>query len=76
MERTHLPLQKVIWVHAYDGSSIASDAYSSCDGLQKEGRILTAKVFNPEFDAEHLKWMHTIVFKAKAFLLTQSPILS
>lgn len=50
------------------GSTISSDAYSSYQNLQTEGYKLEAKVFNPIEDEEHLKWLHTIVSNAKAFV--------
>lgn len=50
------------------GSTISSDAYSSYQNLQEEGYILGAKVFNSKEDSEHLKWLHTIVSNAKAFV--------
>jgi len=50
------------------GSTISGDAYRSYQNLQKEGFKLEAKVFNPKEDSEHLKWLHTIVSNAKAFV--------
>ncbi|MBZ4655737.1 MAG: hypothetical protein JG759_285 [Thermoanaerobacter sp.] len=50
------------------GSTISSDAYSSYQNLQAEGYKLEAKVFNPKENEEHLKWLHTIVSNAKAFV--------
>jgi transposase-like protein len=54
--------------HIQDGSSISSDAYSSYAVLQQEGYTLSAKVFNPDLDAEHLKWLHRIISNAKALI--------
>lgn len=53
--------------HVKDGSTISSDAYRSYAGLQKR-YVLKAKVFDPDRDAEHLKWLHTIISNAKAFI--------
>lgn len=50
------------------GSTISSDAYRSYYQLIKEGYKLEAKVFNPKENPEHLKWLHTIVSNAKAFI--------
>lgn len=54
--------------HIASGSTISSDAYRSYLNLQKEGYQLEAKVFNPKADSEHLKWLHTIISNAKAFI--------
>lgn len=51
------------------GSTISSDTYRSYRNLQKEGYKLEFKVFNPKEDSEHLKWLHTIVSNAKAFVV-------
>ncbi len=58
------------FAHKYieEGSSISSDAYRSYNQLVKEGYKLEAKVFNPKENSEHLKWLHTIVSNAKAFV--------
>ncbi len=50
------------------GSTISSDAYRSYQQLINEGYKLEAKVFNPKENPEHLKWLHTIVSNAKAFI--------
>jgi transposase-like protein len=50
------------------GSTISSDAYKSYNILRTKGYILEAKIFNPTNDDEHLKWLHTIVSNAKAFV--------
>ena len=34
----------------------------------KDGYVLAAKAFDPDQDAEHLMWLHTIVSNAKAFI--------
>jgi transposase-like protein len=49
-------------------STISSDAYSSYRQLKNEGYRHEYKVFNPKTDTEHLKWLHTIVSNAKAFI--------
>ena len=51
-----------------EGSTISSDAYRSYRNLSEEGFKLEAKVFNPKNDENHLKWLHTIVSNAKAFI--------
>lgn len=51
------------------GSTISSDAYRSYLDLQKQGYKLEVKAFNPKEDSEHLKWLHTIVSNAKAFII-------
>ena len=50
------------------GSTISSDAYRSYRQLIKEGYKLEAKVFNPKETPEHLKWLHTMIANAKAFI--------
>lgn len=50
------------------GSTISSDAYRSYIHLKKEGFKLNSKVFNPKEDEEQLKWLHTIISNAKAFI--------
>lgn len=54
--------------YVQSGSKISSDAYRSYNHLKDEGFKLEAKVFNPKEDQEHLKWLHTIVSNAKAFV--------
>lgn len=51
-----------------EGSTISSDAYRSYNDLVKKAFVLEAKVFNPENDENHLKWLHTIISNAKAFI--------
>lgn len=50
------------------GSTISTDAYSSYKQLQDNGYNHESKVFNPKEDKEHLKWLHTVVSNAKAFI--------
>ena len=54
--------------HIEGGSTISSDAYRSYHKLISEGYNLEAKVFNPTENPEHLKWLHTMVANAKAFI--------
>jgi len=51
------------------GSTISTDAYSSYRHLGRDGYDHQPKAFNPKSDSEHLKWLHTIVSNAKAFIL-------
>lgn len=50
------------------GSTISSDAYRSYTQLAKEGYEHKPKVFNPKDNPDHLKWLHTIISNAKAFI--------
>lgn len=50
------------------GSTISSDAYRSYNRLKEEGFQLESKVFNPKEDEDQLKWLHTILSNAKAFV--------
>jgi len=50
------------------GSTISSDAFRSYQNLPEQGYRLHAKVFLPKEDEKHLKWLHTIVSNAKAFI--------
>jgi len=50
------------------GSTISSDAYSSYKRLSENGYNHKPKKFNPKEDKEHLKWLHTIISNAKAFI--------
>ena len=51
-----------------DGSTISTDAFRSYNQLQNEGYDHHPKIFNPKEDSGHLKWLHTIVSNAKAFI--------
>jgi len=50
------------------GSTISTDAYSSYKQLSNFGYNHQPKIFNPKDDKDHLKWLHTIVSNAKAFI--------
>jgi transposase-like protein len=50
------------------GSTISTDAYSSYKHLRDEGYDHQPKIYNPKDDSDHLKWLHTIVSNAKAFI--------
>jgi transposase-like protein len=50
------------------GSTLSTDAYSSYKQLQERGYEHCPKIFNPKEDKEHLKWLHTAVSNAKAFI--------
>jgi transposase-like protein len=50
------------------GSTITSDKYRSYRALAKEGYTHEAKLFNPVDNPDHLKWLHTIISNAKAFI--------
>lgn len=54
--------------HIVAGSDINSDAYRSYNALAKEGFNHESKKFNPKENPDHLKWLHTIVSNAKAFI--------
>ena len=53
--------------HIKVGSSISSDALRSYTGL-KQDYTLIAKIFDPQADSEHLKWLHRVISNAKAFI--------
>lgn len=50
------------------GSTISSDAYSSYRQLKDNGYDHHPMAFNIKEDKEHLKWLHTVVSNAKAFI--------
>jgi transposase-like protein len=50
------------------GSSISTDAYSSYKRLSENGYLHEPKVFSSKDDKKPLKWLHTIVSNAKAFI--------
>lgn len=50
------------------GSTISTDAYSSYKQLCNIGYDHQPKKFTSKEDKEHLKWLHTIVSNAKAFI--------
>jgi transposase-like protein len=51
-----------------EGSTINSDKYRSYQALSLNGYQHEAKLFNPKEDPDHLKWLHTIISNAKAFI--------
>lgn len=50
------------------GSKISSDAYRSYLKLAKEGYEHEPKDFDPKQNPDHLKWLHTVISNAKAFI--------
>lgn len=50
------------------GSTISSDKYRSYQALAKQGYQHEAKLFNPSENPDHLKWLHTVISNAKAFI--------
>lgn len=49
------------------GSTISSDAYRSYNALAEEYEHIPL-VFNPKENPDHLKWLHTMISNAKAFI--------
>ncbi|MNW46298.1 ISXO2-like transposase domain protein [compost metagenome] len=49
-------------------STISSDKYRSYRALAKEGCPHEPKLFNPVENPDHLKWLHTVISNAKAFI--------
>ncbi|MCY9669537.1 IS1595 family transposase [Paenibacillus alginolyticus] len=50
------------------GSTIASDRYRSYQALAKNGFHHEAKKYDLKENPDHLKWLHTIISNAKAFI--------
>ncbi len=50
------------------GSTISSDAYRSYKALAKEGYDHQPLTFNVKENPDHLKWLHTMISNAKAFI--------
>lgn len=50
------------------GTKISTDLYRSYNRLQKEGYLHLPKEFNSEDNPDHLRWLHTIISNAKAFI--------
>jgi len=50
------------------GATIASDGYASYNILSVKGFVHEGKICDPVSDPEHLKWLHTIIANAKAFI--------
>lgn len=53
--------------HIEPGSTISSDAYRSYNALAEEYNHQPIK-FNVKDDPDHLKWLHTMISNAKAFI--------
>lgn len=51
------------------GATIASDGFSSYKILAEKGFVHEGKLCDPVSDPEHLKWLHTIISNAKAFIM-------
>lgn len=54
--------------HIAEGSTISSDSYRSYCRLREEDFLHEAQDFKPKEDNDHLKWLHTIIGNAKAFI--------
>ena len=54
--------------HIQPWSTINSDKYRSYRALVAQGYQLEAKEFNVKANPDHLKWLHTIISNAKAFI--------
>jgi len=50
------------------GATISTDLYRSYNKLSKEGYNHISKEFNHKEDPDHLKWLHTVISNAKAFI--------
>lgn len=50
------------------GSRIHSDAYRSYNALAKKGFDHKGELFDPKINPDHLKWLHTVISNAKAFI--------
>ncbi len=50
------------------GAKINSDAYRSYNALADEGFDHTGELFNLKDNPDHLKWLHTVISNAKAFI--------
>ncbi|HBG16813.1 MAG TPA: IS1595 family transposase [Firmicutes bacterium] len=51
-----------------EGATISSDKYRSYQVLAKNGYQHEAKQFNPMENPDHLKWIHTVISNARAFI--------
>lgn len=49
-------------------STTSSDKYRSYKALAAEGYTHEPKEFSPKENPDHLKWLHTIISNAKAFI--------
>lgn len=54
--------------HIKPGATISSDAYSSYRKLAEEGYDHQPLEFNVKENPDHLKWLHTMISNAKAFI--------
>lgn len=54
--------------HIESGATISSDAYRSYNALAKEGYDLQPLKFSVKDNPDHLKWLHTMISNAKAFI--------
>jgi len=54
--------------HIQSWSTISTDKYRSYMALVAQGYQHEAKEFNVKANPDHLKWLHTIVSNAKAFI--------
>ena len=50
------------------GTTISTDQYRSFNKLNKEGFMHTSTKFNRKDNPDHLKWLHTVISNAKAFI--------
>lgn len=50
------------------GATIASDGYASYRILSESGFVHEGRICDPVSEPEHLKWLHTIISNAKAFI--------
>jgi len=50
------------------GAKVSTDLYRSYNQLSREGYTHSPKEFNYENNPDHLKWLHTIISNAKAFI--------
>ncbi len=55
--------------NAEQGARIASDGYSSYKVLAEKGYVHEGKICDIVSDPEHLRWLHTIISNAKAFII-------
>jgi transposase-like protein len=54
--------------HIEPGATISSDAYRSYNALAEEGYDHQPIKFNVKDNPDHLKWLHTMISNAKAFI--------
>lgn len=54
--------------HIEPGATISSDAYRSYNKLAEEGYVHQPIKFNVKDNPDHLKWLHTMISNAKAFI--------